>query len=80
MQFGPCLARHVQQIWKADPKEGSICLSKWDISDALHWCNLSIADVGKFDYMVPPITSNTSRLLCIYLVLPMGWFKPPDFF
>ena len=30
--------------------------------------------------MIPPIPSNTSRLLYIELVITMGWVNSPDFF
>ena len=63
MQFDPCMAQLLQKIWEANPKEGPIWIPKWDISDEFHWCNLSPTYVGKFAYVVPPVTFNTSRLM-----------------
>ena len=54
--------------------------SKWDVTDAFHRCNIKPSDVGAFAYVVPPLPSDTSFLLCINLVLPMGWVNSPDFF
>ena len=80
MQFGSCLPRLLQKIWEADPLEGPVFLSKWDISDAFHRCPIRAEDVGAFSYVVPPIPSDTHPLLCIDLVLPMGWVNSPDLF
>ena len=80
MQFGSCLPRLLQRIWEADPKDGPVFLSKWDISDAFHRCLLRPEDVGTFAYVIPPLPSDTEQLLCIDLVLPMGWVNSPDLF
>ena len=80
MQFDPCLARLHQRIWEADPKEVHVWHPKWNISDALHQCNLMPTYVGKFAYVVPPVTYDTSGLLCINLVIPIGWVNLPEFF
>ena len=60
--------------------EGPVLLSKWDISDAFHRCNICPEDVGAFSYIVLPIPSDLEPLLCIDLVLPMGWVNSPDLF
>ena len=80
IQFGSCLTRLLQQIWEANPSEGPVFLSKWDISDAFHHCHIRPEDVGTFSYVVPPIPSGPQLLLCIDLVLPMGWVNSPDLF
>ena len=80
MQFGSCLSRLLQKIWEADPLEGPVFLSKWDISDAFHRCPIRPEDVGAFSYVVPPLPSDPHPLLCIDLVLPMGWVNSPDLF
>ena len=38
------------------------------------------SNVGKFTYVVPPLTVDPSSLLCINMVLPIGWVKSPNFF
>ena len=55
-------------------------MSKWDISDAFHLCPLRAAHIGAFTYVVPPLPSDTTILLCVDLVLPMGWVNSPDMF
>ena len=80
IQFGSCLARLVQKIWEADPEEGPVLLSKWDVSDAFPRCPLRPSHVGAFAYVVPPVDKDPSTLLCIDLVLPMGWVSSPDLF
>ena len=80
IQFGSCLARLLQKIWEADPADGPVYLSKWDISDAFHRCNLRPSDVGSFAYVVPALPSDPDVLICIDLVLPMGWVNSPDLF
>ena len=79
MQFGPCLTRLLQQIWEADPQDGPVYLSEWDISDAFHCCVLCPADVGVFSYVVPPLSSGTSTYLCVELVLSMGLVRSLPF-
>ena len=80
IQFGSCLARLLQKVWEANPADGPVYLSKWDISDAFHRCNLRPSDVGSFAYVVPALSSDPAVLLCIDLVLPMGWINSPDLF
>ena len=41
---------------------------------------LRAAHIGAFTYVVPPLPSDTKILLCIDLVLPMGWVNSPDMF
>ena len=80
MQFGSCLPRLLQRIWEADPTDGPVFISKWDISDAFHRCHIHPEDVRTFAYVVPPIPSDQEPLLCIDLVLSMGWVNSPDQF
>ena len=80
-KFGACLPRFLQNIWEADPSDGPVWISKWDIYDAFHRCLLRPADIGAFTYVVPPPPpTDISTLLCIDLVLPMGWVNYPDMF
>ena len=80
MQFGAYLPWFLQKIWEADHSEGPLWLSKWDISDAFHRCLLRPADISTFTYVVPPLPTDTPTLMCIDLVLPMGWVNSPDMF
>ena len=80
MQFSPCLPCILQQIWEADPQDGPVYLSKWDISNTFHYCVLRPANTGAFSYVVLPLPSNTGIFLCVDLVLPMGWLSSSPFF
>ena len=80
MQFGPCLPRILQHIWEADPQDGHVYLSKWDISNAFYRCFLRPTNVGAFSYVVPPLPSNTDIYLCVGIVLPMVWVGSSPFF
>ena len=78
MQFGECLPRFLQKIWEADPSDGVMWLSKLYITNAFHRCLLRPGYIGAFTYVLPPLTTEISTLLCIDWVLPMGWVKYPD--
>ena len=80
IQFGACLPRFLQTIWEVDPAEGNVLLSKWDISYTFHRCPIRAEHIGAFTYVVPPLPSDTTIILCINLVLPMGWVNSPDMF
>ena len=41
---------------------------------------MRLSDIRKFAYVMPPLPSDPTILVCIYLVLPMIWVKYPDFF
>lgn len=71
-QFGPCLADILQKIWKADPREGLVLLSKWDVSDASLQCPLCPHHVGTLSYVVPLLESDPTVYIYIDLFLHMG--------
>ena len=54
IQFVPCLAHILQKIWESDPVDVPVWISKWDISDAFHRCNLCLSYIRKFTYIIPP--------------------------
>ena len=80
IQFGACLARILKKIWEANPEDGPVWFTKWYISDAFHRCNLRPTDIGNFTYAVPPLPANPTVIICIDLVLLMGWVNSPEFF
>ena len=55
-------------------------LYKWDISDAFHRCLSLPGDIGASTFVVALIPTDISNLLCIGLVLPIGWFNSPYMF
>ena len=73
IHFGACLAHLLQKVWKADPEDCLFWLSKWYISDAFNRCNLRPTNIGNFTYDVPPLLADLTVLICINLVILMGW-------
>ena len=80
MQFGTCLSHILQKIWEANPADAPVWLFKWGISDTFHRCNLLPSDIRKFTYVVPPLLVDPNVLICIELVIPMGWVNSPELF
>ena len=80
MHFGRSFPRILQAIWEADPVEGPVRLSKLDVTDACHRGTLKPSQVGAFAYVVPSVPDDDVILICIDLVLPMGWVDSSKFF
>ena len=55
MKFGAYLSRLQQQIWYSNMADGPVWISRWDILDAFHRCNLHPSNLGKFTYIVLPL-------------------------
>ena len=55
-------------------------MSKLDVTDAYHHGTLKPSQVGAFAYVVPSVPEDDVVLVCIDLVLPMGWVDSPKFF
>ena len=80
MKFGcafPCIH---QAIWKADPAKGPVWVSKLDVTDAYHRGTLWTSQVVAFAYVTPSSSDYDCIIICIDLVLPMGWMDSPKFF
>ena len=73
MQFGKAFPRILQLIWEADPAKVPIQVSTLDVIDAYHCNNLCTSHVGAFAYVVPSDLDDDGIIICINLVLPMGW-------
>ena len=80
MQFGRAFPRILQAIWEADPGEGLVQVSKLDVTDAYHCGTLNPSQVGAFSYVIPSVPEDDVIIICIDLVLPMGWVDAPKFF
>ena len=80
MQFGRAFPRILQAIWEADLAEGLVRVSNLDVTDAYHRGTLKPSQVGAFAYVVPLVPDDDDILICINLVLPMGWVDSPKFF
>ena len=51
-----------------------------DVADAYHRVTVKPAQVGAFAYVIPWAPGDEGRIICIKLVLPMGWSDSPKFF
>jgi hypothetical protein len=78
MQFGRALYRILQQILDADPRLGSVHLSKIDIADGFYRIWINAEDVPKLGIMFPG--EDGEQLVGFPLVLPMGWMQSPPLF
>ena len=73
----PCI---LQASWEADPEEGPVRVSKLHVTDAYHCGTLKPPQAGAFACVVPLVPYNDIIIICIHLVLPMGWVESPKFF
>ena len=55
-------------------------MSKLDVTDAYHCGTLKISQLGAFVYVVSLVPEDDAILICIDLVIPMGWVDSPKFF
>ena len=55
-------------------------MSKIDVADVYHHGTLTPSQVGAFSYVVPSVPDDNTIIICINLVLPMGWVDSPKFF
>ena len=79
LQFGWALPCILQAVWEADPIQGPVQVSKLDATDAYHCGTVKPAQVNAFVYIIPLATGDEGKIICIDLVLPMGWVDFPNF-
>ena len=53
---------------------------KLDVTDSYHRGTLRPSQVGAFTYVVPAASGDDCLIICIDLVLPMGWVDSPKYF
>ena len=80
MKFGRAFPRILQEIWKVDPFQGPIRVSNLDVTDAYHRGTFRPAQVGSYAYIFPASIKENCLIICIDLVLPMGWVDSPKYF
>ena len=80
MQFGKVFPNILQAIWEAGPEEGPFRVSTLNVTDAYHRSTLQPHQVGAFAYALPSVPEHYVIIICIDLVLPMGWVESPKFF
>ena len=80
LQFGmasPCI---LQTVWEAELDQGLVRVSKLKVTDTYHRGTVAPSQVGAFAYVAPLIPGDKDCIICIDLVLPMGWVERPKFF
>ena len=80
MQFGHDLPCIIQVIWEDYLAKGPVRMSKLDVTDAYHRGTLRPSQVGTFAYVIPLTPDDDGIIICINLVLLIGWMDPPNFF
>ena len=80
MQFGRAFPRILQTIWESDPDKGPVRVSNMDVIDVYHRGMLQPSQVGDFAYVIPSTDYDDCIIICIGLVLPMGWMDSPKYF
>ena len=62
-----------------DPVQGPVRVSNLDVTDAYHCGTVKPTQMGPFAYVIPSAPRDEGQIICIKLVLPMGWVDPPKF-
>ena len=79
MQSGHAFPRILQAVWEAAPDKGPVRVSNMDPTDAYKRGTLQPAHVGAFAYIIPSAADKYYIIICINLVLTMGWVDSPIF-
>ena len=73
MLFGLAFPRIILSIWEVDPYKGLVQVLNMEVIDAYHRGKLHPSQVGAFYYVIPLASDDDFIIICINLVLPMGW-------
>ena len=79
LQFGKALPRILQAAWEADPAQDPFLVSNLDVTDAYYRDTSMPSQVGTFVYVVPSALGGEGCIICIDLVLLIGWVESPNF-
>ena len=75
IQFKRIFPHILQEIWEADLYKGPVQVSKLGVTDTYHCSTLQPYQVEDFDYVIPSAAYNNCIIICINLVLSMGWVE-----
>ena len=79
MKFGRAFPCTLESIWEADPVQGPVQVLKIDVTYLYRPGTLWTSQVGGFMYVIPSATGDKGCIICITLVLPLGWVDSPKF-
>ena len=77
IQFGRAFPCILQAKWEADPSKVPIWVSKINVTVAYQHSALRPSQVGALTYIVPLAQEDDCIIICINMVLPMGWVDSP---
>ena len=80
MQFGRTLSHILQEIWEAEPAKGPVRVSNMDVMDAYHRGMICPSYLGSFAYAIPSADDDVCIIICIGMILHMGWLNSHKFF
>ena len=80
LKFGRAFPRILQAIREADLVQGTVRASHMDVTYAYHRGTLRTAQVGAFAYVISSAANDDCLIICIEIVLPMGWVDSPKYF
>ena len=80
LHFCRASPRILQAVWEVEPVQGPVRVSKMDVTDAYHHGTVKPVQVIAFAYGILLAPGDEGTIICINLVLPMGWVDSPKFF
>ena len=80
LQFGRAFPRILQAVWEADPAQGPVRVSKLDVAYVYHRGTVKLLQVVAFAYVITLAPGYEGCIICIDLVLSMGWVDSSKFF
>ena len=79
MQFRRSFPHILQEIWEVDTDKGLVRVSNLDVTYVYHRGTLRPSQLGTFDYAILSATKDDCIVICIDLLLPMGWVDSAKF-
>ena len=80
MQCGRAFPCILQEIWRRTQTRSMYGCQSWILLDTYHCGTLCMSHVGVFACFIPSSANDVCIIVCIYLVLPMGWVDTPNCF
>jgi hypothetical protein len=78
LQFGTTLPRFLQQLERADTRQGPIYLAKTDISDAFMRVWIHVDSIPILGALLPTYPGE-EPIVAFPMILPMGWVDSPNY-
>ena len=69
----------MQAVWETEPVQGPVQVSKVDVTNVYRRGTVKPPQVGVFAYVIPLAPGDEGTIICIELILSMGWLDSPKF-